>query len=201
MIAAFTLRGFVLLIVLAIAVSCNPFRRSRPQLQLPPPPVPEAKAEPDLVELPEPPLVEQPSVGSLPTPPVEPMPEPEPPTVDEPKPARRPTPAAKTPPPGGPEPPVEQPQPTAPRLTQLLSPAEAQAYRQSIDTMLARAEENFARLAGARLTTDQQANLDRARGFVKQAQQAREGDLVTAHSLAQRADVLAQDLARNVNAR
>jgi hypothetical protein len=201
MFAAFTLRGFVLLTVLSVAVSCNPFRRSRPQLQLPPLPIPEAKTGPDLVDLPEPPPVELPSISSAPSLPIEPMPEPEPPPADEPKPAKRPAAAAKSPPPGDPDPPADQPQPAAPRLTQLLSPAEAQTYRQSIETMLARAEENFGRLAGIRLTTDQQANLDRARGFVKQAQQAREGDLVTAHSLAQRADVLAQDLVRNVNAR
>jgi hypothetical protein len=53
----------------------------------------------------------------------------------------------------------------------------------------------LAAAASRKLTADQDSLVVRIRTFVMQAEQAREQDLVTAVSLARRADLLAQDLA------
>jgi len=47
---------------------------------------------------------------------------------------------------------------------------------------------------GKNLTADQKATAERIRTFRKQAEQAREQDLMTAVILARRADLLAKDL-------
>jgi hypothetical protein len=49
-------------------------------------------------------------------------------------------------------------------------------------------------VAGKNLNAEQTENANRIRTFQKQAEQAREQDLVTAVSLARRADLLAKDL-------
>jgi hypothetical protein len=49
-------------------------------------------------------------------------------------------------------------------------------------------------VAGKSLNGEQSEIADRIRTFEKQAEQAREQDLVTAVNLAKRADLLAQDL-------
>jgi hypothetical protein len=52
----------------------------------------------------------------------------------------------------------------------------------------------LAKLDGKRLSPEQMETANRIRTFRKQAEQAREQDLVTAVSLAKRADLLAKDL-------
>lgn len=202
MLAGGLMRTLAVLLVLLGASSCNPFKRSRPKFQLPPLPPPEAVIPSEPFEFPEPPVAEQASVSSLPALPFDLV---EAPIAPEPEPAKRPRrpQAAKTAGQSQPQEPAapEPAQPTPPRLTQLLTASQAEEYRRSIDEMLARAETNLGKLAGVRLGSEQLANLQRARGFIQQAQQAREADLVTAHSLAQRADILAQDLVRNLTPR
>jgi hypothetical protein len=52
----------------------------------------------------------------------------------------------------------------------------------------------LAKLAGKNLTADQKNTAERVQTYLSQAEQAREQDLVTAVSLAKRADLLAKDL-------
>jgi isocitrate lyase len=67
-------------------------------------------------------------------------------------------------------------------------------YNRSLQESFARVDKALARLNGKRLTPEQAETADRIRTFRKQAEQAREQDLVTAVSLAKRADLLAKDL-------
>lgn len=201
MLAGGLIRSLAVALLLFVASSCNPFKRSRPKFQLPPPPPPEAMITGEPFEFPDPPAAEQASVSTLPALPFDLVEEP---AVPEPEPAKRPRRPQAPKSAGQPqvqEPATPEPAPAPPRLTQLLTASQAEEYRRSIDEMLARAEYNLGKLAGARLGSEQQANLQRARGFIQQAQQAREADLITAHSLAQRADILAQDLVRNLTPR
>jgi hypothetical protein len=109
-----------------------------------------------------------------------------------PAPAKRPpTPAPKaqaTPPP--PEPPAV----VAPKLVQMFTPQQREEYNRSLKESFDRVDSALARLEGKRLSAEQSETADRIRTFRKQAEQAREQDLVTAVSLAKRADLLAKDL-------
>lgn len=83
------------------------------------------------------------------------------------------------------------------QLTPLLSVEQQTAYNTAIDGAIQRAEANLARLDPRRLRGSQRSNFERVRSFIQQAQQTRASDLAVAKSLADRADLLAQDLARN----
>jgi len=83
-------------------------------------------------------------------------------------------------------------------LTQILTPAEQEAHQKAIEAAIDNAEANLAKLAGQRLNASQQANVERAKSFIQQARQTRANDLATARSLAERADLLSQDLIRNL---
>ena len=89
-----------------------------------------------------------------------------------------------------PEPPAVAP----PKLGQIFTPEQRQGYTQALAESFARVDSALARLEGKRLTADQSETADRIRTFRRQAEQAREQDLVTAVSLARRADLLAKDL-------
>jgi hypothetical protein len=84
-----------------------------------------------------------------------------------------------------------------PRLTQLLSPEEQRQYNQEIDEALERAHRNVALIAQRPLNAEQQSLLERVHAFLQQTVELRQLDLVTARSLAQRADLLARDLERS----
>jgi len=203
----FVLTAAALALLLA---GCNPFRRKQPAAQVPPTPIPPPSAQipPEKpVALPKPPPQERPSVISLPTPPGATVEEPAKPEMPKPQRSRRRSAAAKAKPPAAVEPQPTTPQldpsvaaaqPAPPRLKQLMSPEEEQAHQKSIDAMLARAEQNLTKVAGLKLTNDQRATLERARSFIQQASESRESDPVTAKSLAERADILASDLAANL---
>jgi hypothetical protein len=90
-----------------------------------------------------------------------------------------------------PEPPAPA---VAPRLGQIFTPGQLKEYNRSLQESFARVDKALARLNGKRLTPEQAETADRIRTFRKQAEQAREQDLVTAVSLAKRADLLAKDL-------
>jgi hypothetical protein len=160
----------------------------------PAPPKPEAaKVEPPPIEPPkiepskpepvkiEPPIAQQPLPGEPPKPIAEPP---------KPEPVRKPSPFPAPPQPTTPKP--------GPQLTQILSAEQKQAYNQSIDASVARARRALASLGGRTLTADQRATVDRVRTFLSQAEDARKQDLVRAKGLADRADLLAQDLLKSV---
>jgi hypothetical protein len=113
-------------------------------------------------------------------------------TPPPPAPAKRPpTPAPKA---QAPPPPEPAPAAVTPRLGQIFTPQELQEYNRSLKDSFDRVDSALAKLEGKRLNPAQMETADRIRTFRKQAEQAREQDLVTAVSLAKRADLLAKDL-------
>jgi len=162
------------------------FQKARPVAFTPPPPHPPAKKGPP-PELPVPPLLtidlsvlfppELPSaVPDLPEPP-KPQPRPRPPVV------------------AGPKPPLTLPdQPPTPKIGQIFTAEQTREYTKELDESLDRVRKRLATLGARRLNADEMITMERIRTFQKQAEQARQEDLVTAVSLAKRADQLAQDL-------
>jgi hypothetical protein len=104
--------------------------------------------------------------------------------------ARRPAPAITPPKPVAPGPVT----PVAPKLAQMLTPEELRENTRALDESLDRVNRALSVVEGKSLTADQKAEAERIRTFRKQAEQAREQDLLTAVSLARRADLLAKDL-------
>jgi hypothetical protein len=106
--------------------------------------------------------------------------------------------AHRTPPVVAPKPPAvagppEAP-PTPPKLAQLYTPEEQRENSRALDETLERVNQQLAKLEGKNLTAEQKDTVERIKTFRKQAEQAREQDLLTAVSLARRADLLAKDL-------
>jgi hypothetical protein len=89
--------------------------------------------------------------------------------------------------------PTDQPPPI--RLGQIYTPDQQREYNRTIDEALNRVNRVLETLAKKNLNAGQQEEVGRITTFKKQAEQAREAqDLMTAASLAQRADTFAQDL-------
>jgi hypothetical protein len=88
---------------------------------------------------------------------------------------------------------VETPAPT-PRLAQIIPPDLAREYRKALDESLNHVQNALDMLGKRNLTAEQRDAVEGIRDFQMQAKQAREDDLVTAVSLAKRADSLAKDL-------
>jgi hypothetical protein len=108
--------------------------------------------------------------------------------------ARRPVPVVAPPKPALPQGPAA-PEPVAPpKLAQMFTPEELRANTRALDESLERVNRALAIVEGKNLTPDQKEMAERIRTFRKQAEQAREQDLLTAVSLARRADLLAKDL-------
>jgi len=85
--------------------------------------------------------------------------------------------------------------PAPPKLAQLYSPEEQREHVRTLDETMERVNRNLAILEGKNLTPEQKEEVERIRTYKKQAEQAREQDLLlTAVSLARRADLLAKDL-------
>jgi hypothetical protein len=105
--------------------------------------------------------------------------------------ARRPGPVTPPKPAStGPQPQESPP----PRLAQMFSSEELREHTRTLDESLDRVNRALAVVEGKNLTPDQKEIAERIRTFRKQAEQAREQDLLTAVSLARRADLLAKDL-------
>jgi hypothetical protein len=82
------------------------------------------------------------------------------------------------------------------RLGQALTPEEQRANNTSLDQHLRHATQALASIGDDRgLTQQQKALVPQIRGFIAQAQRMRNTDLAGARSLAEKADVLASDLA------
>jgi hypothetical protein len=108
--------------------------------------------------------------------------------------ARRPAPPPVTAPKPAAQGPVPPDAPVAPKLAQMLTPEEQRENVRTLDESLDRVNRALVIVEGKNLTADQKEEAERIRTFRKQAEQAREQDLLTAVSLARRADLLAKDL-------
>ena len=84
--------------------------------------------------------------------------------------------------------------PPLPKLGQIFTAVQLREYNQALDQSLERVRKALAIAAGKNLNANQSEIVNRIRTFQKQAEQAREQDLVTAVNLARRADLLARDL-------
>lgn len=179
--------GFVCAVLL---VGCARARKPKP---VPAPFRPPAVAQPSppaylLTESAPPlswqPLISVPFLPALALPPLPPPPKPKP-----------------LPPPAVAQPPAAVP--AAPsidlELRPLLSPAQAKELERQINERLARARSAVRSLEGRALSREQTGLLNQIRTFIEQAEQARRNDLPRARNLAERAEVLALDLARQVS--
>ena len=85
-----------------------------------------------------------------------------------------------------------------PRLGQIFSAEQLREYNRTLDESLERVKRTLAQVAGRSLNGDLSDIVVRIQTFQKQAEQARDQDLVTAVNLARRADILAQDLLKRL---
>lgn len=83
----------------------------------------------------------------------------------------------------------------APKLGDVLTADEQKQYNASIDQSLEHAQASLDRIREHRLTAGQADEAEQITSFMKQAQAARASDPAGAKSLAERAEVLAKDLA------
>jgi hypothetical protein len=181
--------SLVLVLALSLGSASCWFRARHPARTFVPPPVRARRVVlPPPPQLPEPPEIEAKSGAEIPPEmafeipvlPPPPAPPKRPPVVATPKPI--PPPVAVEPPP-------------SPRIGQIFTAEQLREYNRSLDESLGRVRTILAVAAGKPLTADQGGMVTRIRTFVMQAEEARDQDLVTAVSLAKRADLLAQDLA------
>jgi hypothetical protein len=77
----------------------------------------------------------------------------------------------------------------------MLSPEQERRYNRAIDQALQAARSGLNSVSGRTLTSDQQSMLRDIQNFVQQAEELRKSDLVGAKGLADKALVLANDLA------
>ena len=190
----FRLRLLALILGLSFGnTACRFQKRPAMRVFVPPPAArrtvaiaqPELPAPPD-IEIPAeaPPLEIPTSLPSAAAPPPSPVPRRIPPPVR----ATAPPPATVVPP----EP------PPAPRLGQIFTADQLREYNRSLEESLDRVKRVLGTMAGKHLNTEQTQMVRRIQTFQKQAEQAREQDLVTAVNLARRADLLAQDLVKRL---
>jgi hypothetical protein len=184
-------RLFPLLLVLSLGSTSCWFRKP-PRAFVPPP----AQARPVIIatppEVPAAPEIDAEATATLPSEVPGSIMPPAPPPPPSLPPARRPATAAAprtTPPPA----PTPEP-PPLPKLGQIFTAAQLREYNQTLDQSLERVRKVLAIAAGKNLNADQSETVNRIQTFQKQAEQAREQDLVTAVNLARRADLLARDL-------
>jgi hypothetical protein len=83
----------------------------------------------------------------------------------------------------------------APQLVDIVTPDQQRQLNAAIDQSLARAQASLASIANRELNKDQQGLIDQIRNLIQQAQASRSSDLPGAKSLAERAEVLAKDVA------
>jgi len=183
-------RLFPLVLVLSLGSTSCWFRKP-PRAFVAPPPAPKPVIAAYPPEVPAAPEIDANATATLPPDLPSTMPSvPPPPPV--PAPPRRPATAAapRTTPP--PVPPPETP--PLPKLGQIFTAVQLREYNQALDQSLEQVKRALAIAAGKNLNADQTEIVNRIRTFQKQAEQAREQDLVTAVNLARRADLLARDL-------
>jgi hypothetical protein len=184
------LRLFAMLLLMSLGTTSCWFRKP-PRAFVPPPAPPKPVIATSPPEVPAAPEIDADATATLlpdlpstmPTAPPPPAP---------PAPARRPATAAapRTTPPPAPTPDT----PPLPKLGQIFTAVQLREYNQALDQSLEEVRRVLAIAAGKNLNANQTEIVNRIRTFQKQAEQAREQDLVTAVNLARRADLLARDL-------
>jgi len=90
--------------------------------------------------------------------------------------------------------PSSTPPPESPRLGDILTPEQQRQLNSAIDQSLSRAQSSIGSIANRQLNNEQQATIKQVQNFMQQAQETRKADLAAAKSLAERAEVLANDL-------
>ena len=80
----------------------------------------------------------------------------------------------------------------------MLTPEQQRQYNADIDQAVGRAQTNLGAISNRQLSREQQATAAQVQNLIQQAQTTRKSDLAAAKSLAERADVLARDLAKSV---
>ncbi len=177
----------VVLALTPVLTSCWPFRKAQPT---PPPVKPPVQFQPPLAPAkttPPEPELEAP-------PPLQPSNAQPPVTLPSTEPKPLPGPAQKRPSPAGP-PVSAQPQPEAPpQLRPILTPAQRQNLERTLAEHFNRTRTILRSLEKRRLTADQKAAVGQIRTFLQQSEEAGKTDLLRANNLAERAEVLAQDL-------
>jgi hypothetical protein len=113
-------------------------------------------------------------------------------------PSARRTPARTSPRTTPPVPEASPPPAAAPLLVPMLTPAQRQQLERQVNERVDRTQGVLATFTGKRLSRDQREIVGQIRTFLKQAEEARGTDLLRANNLAERAAVLAQDLARRL---
>ena len=114
-----------------------------------------------------------------------------PPIEPAPRPPQRP-PVASVPKPSVPT--VIEPSTVAPKPVQILSAAQVRENRLTLDENMERVRKALITVGAKSLTKEQNDIAEQVKNFYRQAEQAREQDLLTAVSFAKRADLLAKDL-------
>jgi hypothetical protein len=95
--------------------------------------------------------------------------------------------------------PAPPPVPVAPQLSEILTDDRTRQYQADIAAFVARARAVVKRASARRgLTARQTEAVQRINTFLQQAEESKAKDLVTAHELARRADLLGQDLLRSL---
>jgi hypothetical protein len=178
---------FTIPLVLILAASGMACRKKA--LTILPPPAPPATSAPAApMEQPPP----QPAQASTEPPPALPQPTRPPPpeeVVQPKKPPRRASrPAATAAPANIPNQPL--------RLGEMLTPEQERQYNSAMDQSLQRARANITRVSKRQLSKEQLGVVAQVQSFMEQAQSMRKTNLTAAKSLAERADVLARELAR-----
>jgi hypothetical protein len=169
------------------------FRKSPPlRVFVAPPRVARPRVIPVQAELPPPPEIDAPQDAAITAGIPGPMPPAEPPP---PAPRRVPPPVRATIQPPAVVPPETQP---APRLGQIFTAGQLREYNRALEESLDRVRRVLGYVAGRNLNPELTQMVSRIQTFQKQAEQAREQDLVTAVNLARRADLLAQDLIKRL---
>ncbi len=156
-------------------VSTQAQKPAEPPAPAPAPEVPPSEEAEPMVMIPET------SQGRLPPPPKPRIP------VSQPvqQPAAQPAPA----------PPETAP---APQLRPILTPSQTQELERTIPERLSRAQGILKSIEGRRRSRSQFAAARQIQTFIDQAEEARKTDLLRANNLAERAEVLAEDLARQM---
>lgn len=183
----------VAIVVLMLApglTSCRLFRKPKP-VPMPAPPV---EVQPAPVQKPPSPEPE------MPPPEMKPVETPQPSVIPQLQPELPPPPSQERPSPLGPRVPAPAAQPPpapppAPQLRPMLSSAQRRELERTINERIGRARGVLRSLQGKRLAKEQVIQIQT---FIDQAEDARKTDLLRANNLAERAEVLANDLASRV---
>ena len=190
----------LLTIGLSLALSGCWFGLGRKTTVVPPPPAAQPKQVPP-VKPPEQPKPEQKPLPMPPSPGIE-----EPAQITLPAPQKtppRPPARKRTPPPAPPQAPAPAEQPQVqpsppPQLSEILSNAQRRQYEADYAQSLSRARSALQQASGKSLGPTQKETVGRIQTFIQQAEESKGKDLATALQLARRADVLGQDLLKDL---